>query len=365
MNNCSSSNNVLTINLGALADNYRLFEQHTAGNSSIAGIVKANAYGLGLKKVSQKLTNLDCSQFFVATLDEALELRAYDNKTPIAVLGGLAQNIETNYLTHNITPVLNTQNDIKKWQELALKQHTKLKTILHFDTAMNRLGLSVDDAYTLINDKTLFNALNIQIVMSHFACADEKDHPLTQQQADLFAKITAHFPDSQKSLANSSGLFRDNSYHFDLVRPGYALYGGNPTPETQNPMQPVVSLNTPILQTRNCKKGESIGYGATHIFNKDTRTATVAIGYADGFLRSNSSKAILYYNNQPCPVLGRVSMDLVTIDISQIQGQQPQQDDPIEVLGPNQSIDNLAKNADTIGYEILTSLGHRYKREYI
>lgn len=366
MINFKSSNGILTIDLKALTNNYNLFKgKINTNNCAVAGVVKANAYGLGLKQISGALMAQNCPQFFVATLDEALELREYDSKTPIAVLGGLLHGAEQDYIKKYITPVLNTPDDIGRWNNLAINQNTRLSAILHFDTGMNRLGLSHEEITHFIEHQNDFKALHIKTLMSHFACADDRDHPLTQAQAKQFYEISQHFPNAQKSLCNSPGLFRDASYHYDMVRPGYSLYGGNPTPETTNPMQAVVSLNTRILQIRDCKKGQSIGYGATHTFDQDTTTATVALGYADGFLRSNSSKATLYYNNQPCPVLGRVSMDLVTIDISNIKGEPPKQNDAIEILGPNQTIDDLATSAGTIGYEILTSLGARYKREYI
>ena len=363
MTNPKYSNNILTIDLSAIANNYRLFQNHVGENCQVAGIVKANAYGLGLQQVTSKLKELDCPQFFVATLDEAIELRKLHKKAPIAVLGGLTQKAEKDYFGNNITPVLNTFSDIERWQTLARKENKKLAAIMHFDTGMNRLGFN-DTQTNELMEKDL-KELDVQLIMSHFACADKKDHPLTAQQATNFSKIAKHFPNAKKSLANSSGLFRGSSYHYDVVRPGYALYGGNPTAESQNPMQTVVKLDTHILQISECNKGDTIGYGATHTFNQKTRTATVAIGYADGFLRSNSSKAVLYYQGQPCPVLGRVSMDLVSIDIGNIRNIHPKQGDSVEILGPHQSIDNLADTAGTIGYEILTSLGSRYKREYI
>jgi len=365
MTNFKSSNGVLTINLNALADNYRLFQEHVNQGCAIAGVVKANAYGLGRKEVTTKLKDIKCPQFFVATLDEAFSIRSYDTQTPIAVLNGLMQGMEKEYVAHNITPVLNTPNDIERWSNLATNTDSKLPAIIHFDTGMNRLGLGSTETKKLVEDLSILKPINVQAIMSHFSCADEKDHPLTTKQAKLFKQIAQHFPKSKKSLSNSPGLFRDNAYHYDIIRPGYSLYGGNPTPETNNPMNNVVSLNAAILQIRECEKGESIGYGATHSFSEKTRTATVALGYADGFLRSGSSKAVLYYNNQPCPVLGRVSMDLTSIDISHIKGKQPKQGEAIEILGPNQDIDDLAETAGTIGYEVLTALGARYKREYI
>lgn len=365
MINFGSSNGLLTINLQAIADNYKLFTKQTSNGCNVASVIKANAYGLGLKQIASKLKQLHCPQFFVATFNEAIELRNHDNKTPIAVLGGLMNGIEKDYLEHNIVPVLNTPDDIQRWQRTAQQQNKKLPAIFHVDTGMNRLGLSTEETNVIINDPKTIDGLNVRIIMSHFACADEKDHPLTKQQADNFTKIAKHFPHAKKSLANSSGLYRDPAYHHDMVRPGYALYGGNPTPELNNPMNPVVSLNARILQIRECKKGKTIGYGASHTFEKDTRTATIALGYADGFFRAHSGKAITYYKGQPCPILGRVSMDLVTIDISNIKGETPKQNDYVEILGSNQNIDDLAETAGTIGYEILTSLGHRYKREYI
>ena len=364
MQEFSTSSGILTIDLAALADNYRLFSQKAGDGRLVAGVVKANAYGLGLKEVSGKLETLGCPQFFVATLDEALALRTYTPETPIAVLGGLFTGAEDTYIHHNIIPVLNTPDDIARWQKKAKQGGKQLSAFLHLDTGMNRLGLSKDESHQVIKKPDLLEGIDVQLVMSHFACADEAEHPLTRKQAHSFANLAQHFPNAKKSLANSSGLFRETSFHHDMVRPGFSLYGGNPTPETANPVKPVVSLKTKILQIRRCKKDESIGYGASHIFEKDTVTATVALGYADGFLRSTSSKATLYWNNRPCPVIGRVSMDLVTVDLSKIENP-PSQGDMLEVLGPNQSIDDLAQAAGTIGYEILTSLGSRYKRNYI
>ena len=361
MTDFGQHNSILTINLDAIEKNYRLFQDMAGQNCAVAGVCKANAYGIGLKEITQKLKTLNCPLFFVAGLDEALSIREYDQDTPIAVLGGLMIGEEKTYTHHNISPVLNSVTDIENWQSHVRNEGKELPAILHIDTAMNRLGLSLDEVKNVQSD---LNGIHLDYIMSHFSCADEKDHELTALQHQRFEKAIAELPKAQLSLANSSGLFRSKDYHYDMVRPGYALYGGNPTPETDNPMQPVVTLESRILQIRECKKSESIGYGASHTFNKNTRTATVGLGYGDGFLRMHSNEAVLYYNNQPCPVIGRVSMDLVTIDISGLTGEPPKQGDAIEILGPNQSVDDLAKSADTIGYEILTNLGQRYKRIY-
>ncbi len=355
---------VLTIDMAALADNYRLFQSKVGNTRTVAGVVKADAYGLGLSAVVEKLTELSCPQFFTATLEEALSVRKINQSADIAVLGGLYIGAEDIYVQHNITPVLNTLDDIQRWQKTAVEKQTKLPAIIHYDTGMNRLGLSQEEGKTLINDKSMIEGTDVRFIMSHFVSADEADHPLTRKQAHDFANFVQHFPNARKSLANSSGLFRSESFFYDMVRPGYSLYGGNPTPETDNPVKPVVSLSARILQIRHCKKGESIGYGASYKFDQDTKTATVALGYADGFLRSASNKAALYWNGQPCPVIGRVSMDLVTVDLSSLSGPAPVQGDGLEVLGKHQGVDDLATAAGTIGYEILTSLGSRYRREY-
>jgi alanine racemase len=198
--------------------------------------------------------------------------------------------------------------------------------------------------------------------MSHFACADESESAMTAEQAQRFDKIAAAFPGTIRSLANSSGVFRNNSYHYDLVRPGMAMYGLNPTPEAGNPMQPTVSLAVRLLQVRDAAKGETVGYGASHKLKKNARIGTVALGYADGFLRSGSGKATLYYEGAACPVVGRVSMDLVTVDLGATDAVAGHS---LEVLGPDQDADTLAESLGTIGYEVLTGLGRRWGRHYI
>ena len=355
---------ILTINLKALADNYRLFQEKVGEHCAVSGVVKANAYGLGLKPIVEALTAFNCSQFFVATLDEAIQLRDVNTQTPVAVLSGLFHGAEEEYLEHNILPVLNSPDDIARWKNLADQKNQLLSAFLHIDTGMNRLGLSADEAKEIISNPDQLKGVKVETIMSHFACADDKDHPLTKKQAHDFANIVQHFPNAHKSLANSPGLFRSDSYHYDMVRPGYSLYGGNPTPETNNPMRSVVGVSARILQIRLCKKGESIGYGASHKFEKDTMTATIGFGYADGFHRTSDKEKILYYKGQACPVIGRVSMDLVTVDLSGLSDI-PEAGESLEVLGPDQTIDDLANDIGTIGYEVLTSLGRRYHREYI
>jgi alanine racemase len=378
MQGFSTHSGILTINLTALAKNYQILQQKVGENCAVAGVMKANAYGLGIEKVMKTLQKQKCPQYFVANLDEALEFREFNKRSPLAVLGGLFHDEEKTYSENNLIPVLNTLDDIKRWNKWGQDNNKITPAFLHLDTGMNRLGLSHQEFNDLLDNLDDLKSIDVQTIMSHFVAADDWAQSwakeLTIAQSELFSDMTVRFkrrfPRVKKSLANSPGVFRSHHFHHDMVRPGFALYGGNPTPEKKNPMKQVVSLNTRILQIREPEKHETIGYGATYKFKKNTRTATIALGYADGFLRSASSdknkpRAQVYYNKIACPVIGRVSMDLVTIDISHIEKKALKQGDSIEILGPNQSIDDLAQSAGTIGYEILTSLGHRYKREYL
>lgn len=352
----------LTVSLSALTENYTLLCNQ--GRASVAPVLKADAYGLGAAQAFKALLKQGATQFFVATPAEGAELRALDNTADLFILGGFYEGADDAYLQGRLIPVLNSLEEIARWSALAKKTGRALPAAIHFDTGMNRLGLGAETE-RLLADPSLLEGLDLKLIMSHFACSDEKDHVMNARQAAAFAKIAAAFPHIRKSLCNSSGIFRDKNWHYDLLRPGFALYGGNPTPEATNPMRRVVDLSVRILQTRCVKAGETAGYGATHIFQNDTTLATVALGYADGFHRAGSSRAKLYWNGQPCPIVGRVSMDLIIVDTGGLKNGQPKTGDALEVLGPHQSIDELAADLGTIGYEIITSLGKRYERAYI
>lgn len=347
---------VLTVDLGAVAANYEILKKKAGPACAVAGVVKADAYGLGMEKIWAALENAGCPFYFAATPDEALTLRRLTKK-PVAALGGVWPGVEDDFIRHNIMPVLNTPEDIARWRAAADRHRLRLPAIMHFDTGMNRLGL------TVAPDEVAVDGLDIACVMSHFACADEKDNPMTAAQFEKFMKIAAHFPSAKKSIAASSGIFRGAGYCLDMARPGMALYGLNPAPESANPMRPVVSLSARILQVKKIAKGETVGYGASFRAERGMTVATAALGYADGFLRALGNRGTLWHDGAACPVIGRVSMDLVTVDataaLSIAAG------DFIEVVGPHQSADDLAAAAGTIGYEILTSLGQRYRRVYI
>lgn len=212
----------------------------------------------------------------------------------------------------------------------------------------------------------MLDGINVAGILSHFACADEKDHAMNETQYEVFEKIAKHFPNAEKTLCNSSGIFRNSKYHYDIVRPGMALWGLNPTPEIKNPMQPVASLTAPVVRVRLVYKGATVGYNATYKFDKDTWIATLSAGYADGIFWNLGNKGALYWKGYKCPIRGRVSMDLTTVDLSEVpEGQRPKPGDALEIIGEHQQADDLAKAAGTIGYAVLTRLGNRYERKYI
>lgn len=354
----------LNVSLSALVGNYRLMK--SMGGSSTAPVLKADGYGTGAAQAFKALRAEGAQQFFVATPEEGIALRSLDADAQIFILGGFYRGTDDAFITHRLSPVLNSLGDVERFTALGASKESRLPAAVHFDTGMNRLGLDAKDTARLIKDRTLMDGIDARIIMSHFACSDEKDHEMNARQAAAFDKIAQAFPDVPKSLCNSSGIFRDKNWHYDILRPGFALYGGNPTPEATNPMRRVVDLSVRILQTRCVKAGESAGYSATHHFQNDTLLATVALGYADGFQRSGSSRAKLFWNGQACPIVGRVSMDLIIVDLGGLpdNGPKPQAGDWLEVIGPHQSVDDLAADLGTIGYEVLTSLGRRYERIY-
>lgn len=358
----------LTINLSAIRHNYALCQKQVGDHCEVAAAVKADAYGTGLQEAASALMEAGCKTFFVATLEEGVRLRQTlgQGEIRICVLNGLHKGAEDILDFHSLTPVINSLEELENWASYAKRTRPYLKCILHIDTGMARLGLSRNELdFVAARTGDYAKILDIDYVMSHFACADEKNHPLNEQQAQRFSEAAEFFTFSRRSLANSSGIFRDKSWHHDMVRPGFCLYGGNPTPETANPMRPVVGLSVPVLQRRRLPKGESAGYAASWIADHDTDLATVQLGYADGFIRSASNSAKLYWQGYACPVIGRVSMDLTIISLEGVPADlRPNPGDLIEVLGPHQSVDDLATDIGSIGYEVLTSLGKRYVRTY-
>lgn len=356
----------LTIDLNAIQNNYRLLDSKSAASCETAASVKASAYGLGANRVVPALYDAGARSFFIATLEEGIELRQILPDARLFILNGFSEKDGATYLAHNLIPVLNDLSEIKSYQSLARNQNQKLSCLIHFDTGMSRLGLDRKDTQNLIEDKSVMDGLDLLYVMTHFASAEEQDNPLNEKQKQRFDDIAKHFPNAKKSLSNSGGIFLGQEYHNDLARAGIALYGGAPVDGKPNPMNAVVTLNAPILQIRNVKKGDGIGYNSTYKFEQDGHAAVLGLGYADGLLRSLSNSANLYWNGKPLPIRGRISMDLTICDITHLaENDRPTKSDMIEIIGKNQTIDQIAKSAGTISYEILTALGNRYNRNYV
>jgi len=349
---------ILEIDLGGIVANWLLLAR-AAAPALCAAVVKANAYGLGAAPVARALAAAGCRMFFVATLDEGIALRAaLGNRAEIAVFNGPFPGTAGEFAEHGLIPVLNEPGQIGAWQS---GNQRRRPAILHLDTGMARLGLDARE-FTALAENPL--PIGWRLVMSHLACADRPDHPMNERQRARFAAVAARLPGVAASLAASSGIFLGPQYHFDMVRPGAALYGVNPRPDRPNPLRPVVRLSGKIAQIRQIDRGESVGYGAAHVMEAPGRAAIVALGYADGWLRSLSHRGCGYLAGTRVPLLGRVSMDLVTFDVSAIPPELARPGTMIELLGADYGVDEAAADAGTIGYEILTSLGSRYHRIY-
>jgi alanine racemase len=264
-------------------------------------------------------------------------------------------------------PVIGSHSELMEWRAFTAASGWRGGAALHIDTGMNRLGLSFEEATALAREPDALSGTTM--LMSHLACAERPEHPLNAKQLAGFRELRAMFPGITASLANSSGIFLGPDAHHDLVRPGLALYGANPTPEHLNPMQPVLELRGRIIQLRTVAKDETVGYGATFTTRRRTRLAVVSIGYADGLLRAASGRddhagAEAIVAGHPCPVAGAISMDLLALDVTDLPVGTPQRGDLVTFIGDGIGIDDLAARAGTIGYEILTSLGQRYVRRY-
>jgi alanine racemase len=341
---------VLHIDLAAIVANWRALAV-SAAPGAVAGVVQ----------VARALHAAGCRHFFVAHLSEGMTLRAGLGAGPmIAVLDGFAPGADEGA---GLVPVLNSLGDVHAHAAAGSSAGRAQPALLHLDTGMARLGLDAGEQARLAADHSLLAGLDLLYVMSHLACADEPDHPLNAEQGARFARACARLPKLPRSFANSSGLFLGSDYASDLARPGCALYGINPTPGAANPMRQVVRLEAPILQIRDIPSGASVGYGASFVATRPSRIATIAVGYADGYLRCLSGQGVAAYRDMILPMVGRVSMDLITLDVTDAPGVAP--GDTVQLIGgAAPSPDDLAARAGTIGYEILTSIGDRYRRDY-
>lgn len=363
----SSIHAKLTVDLDAIVFNWRSIQQHVK-NSTCAAVVKADAYGLGLERVAEKLYAEGCRHFFVASLQEARQLKGFiGGDADIYVLTGLFPGEERVCYELGIVPVLVSFEMLKRW---IANVGPSARAALKFDTGMGRLGFSEPEVEQLFMAPELIHRAGVELVISHLACADTPAHELNVVQLNRFKQIRyrllAQAPSLRFSLANSAASVSNVDSHFDMVRPGVALYGSVPVPEACIPLRPVVSLTLPIIQTRKLLKGASAGYGALFVAEKDCHLAVAAGGYADGLFRTLGNRGAGFLRGKKVPIVGRISMDTTLFDVSFFAGQQAlAEHEPIEILGLHQGIDQLAESAGTIAYEILTSLGERFNRRYI
>ncbi|MEP5181227.1 MAG: alanine racemase [Rhizobiaceae bacterium] len=376
----------LTIDLGALVDNWRLLADR-AGARECAAVVKANAYGCGIEPVVKALAGAGCKTFFVAVPEEGLRVRqaAAGGATvaPTAavaaarcfVLNGLFATAAPTYLAENLTPILGSLPEIETWVDTAKGQGRPLPCALHMDSGMTRLGLSMEELQQVVADRKVMDHLDVQLFMTHYACADDMGHAQTIRQREVFLKAAALLPGVPRSAANSAAILQQDGHGFELARPGVALYGGEALNDTPNPMKQVAKLEGRIVQIRSAKAGDAVGYGGTEVLSRDSRIAYISVGYADGYHRGGSHKGVpmrqiaapaqAAFNGTVINGVGRISMDLCAFDVTDIPEAEISAGDWIELFGDAIHVDDVARASGTIGYELLTGLGNRYSRTYV
>jgi alanine racemase len=357
----------LTIDLSAIEANWRALGRR-AMPSECSAVIKADGYGCGLEQVAGHLARAGCKTFFVADLNEARRARAVAPAPAIYVLNGLLPGTASTYSDLRARPVIGSMVELAEWDAFCLAHDWHGGAALHVDTGMNRLGISANEAAALAPRIRAENH-GITLLMSHLVCAETPEHPLNEAQIKLFREVRILYRGIPSSLSNSSGIFLGDAAHCDMVRPGVALYGVNPTPRRSNPMRPAIELHARIVQVRNVPKGETVGYNAGWTAKRATRLAVVAVGYADGYLRAASASdlapgADAIVAGRRCPLAGRVSMDLLAIDITDLPDNSTRRGDMATLIGDEITVDDVAKAAGTIGYEVLTGLGRRYHRLY-
>jgi alanine racemase len=358
---------MLSIDLSALAANWRELCARAAP-AECGAVVKADGYGCGIAPVSTALVHAGCRTFFVADLPEARSVRRIAPAATLYVLNGLAPGTAEAFAEADLRPVIGSLAELGEWREFRAASGWRGRAALHVDTGMNRLGLAPEQAAEIAGRDAPLP--EIVLLMSHFACAEEPGHPLNARQMAEFHQLRALFPGIPASLANSSGIFLGPDAHHDLVRPGVALYGANPTPGHLNLMRTVVRLEARVVQVREVAAGETVGYGATWTAQRPTRLAILAVGYADGLPRAASASdtkpgAEAIIAGRRCPLAGRISMDLLAVDVNDLPEDSPRRGDFAALLDEEIGLDELASHAGTIAYEVLTRLGRRYRRVYI
>ncbi|NWJ22734.1 alanine racemase [Rhizobium sp. RM] len=364
----------LTIDLGALADNWRDMKRRS-GKARTAAVVKADAYGLGIEDCGSTLYHAGARDFFVATVAEGATLRSYTPEARIFVLSGIWPGQERQVFDNDLVPVIASEEQLSFWMG-TVAERGEHPCALHIDTGFNRLGLPLDDALSLASDVTRPASFDPVLVLSHLACGDTPSAPMNKVQLESFRQVSAAFEGIESSLSASAGIFLGPDYHFDLTRPGIAVYGGEAVNGVKNPMRPVAKAEARIIQIREAGEGQTVSYGGTFLLKRASRLAIASVGYADGYQRSLSGSGIPLrkmghggaygvINGHKAPVAGRVTMDLTIFDVTDIPENAVRAGDYIELFGPNVPVDEVAHAAGTIGYELLTGLGLRYERQYL
>lgn len=351
----------LDVDLRAIVDNWRSLAQIN-NRSETAAVVKADAYGLGAAQVAPALAASGCCTFFTAHLDEAIALRPLLPTARILALNGLAPHAAADFVAHDIIPVLGSLQDIALWRAEALGLNRALPAFLHLETGMWRLALDPRDVEKLTADPSLLTGIKVDTVITHLINAEQPEDERNHRQLCAFLALAAGFAGAKRSIANSPGSFLGEAFKLDLTRPGAALYGVNTSPLQPHKMRPAVRLVAPILQIHDISAGTAVGYGGSWVAKRPSRIATIGVGYGDGFLRSLTNRTHAYFDDIPIPLVGRVSMDLTTFDVTDVPAHPGSQ---LVLLDDRHGVDELGQEAGTIGYEILTSLGRRYQRRYI
>jgi alanine racemase len=356
---------VLTIDLNAVRWNYRFLRGKLSARVRCGAVVKADAYGLGAQHIGPVLHAEGCRDFFVAHLDEGLRLSPHLSGASIYILNGLPSGSEADCAEAGLVPVLNSLDQCHAWSMRARNLGKMLPAAIQLDSGMNRLGLSQREIAGWVKGGSQLAGVDIRFVMSHLACADTPSHAANAMQLARFRRLAEHFPGLPRSLANSAAIFLGKDFHYDVVRPGAALYGVNPVPARNNPMRAAVRLSAVVIQVREADKGDHVGYGWDYRSGGATRLATLSIGYGDGLHRALGKGGVVHFEGHPLPIAGRVSMDSITVDVSELSPDRLGAGSRVEVIGNHQSVDDLAAAMGTIGYEVLTGLGHRYERNYV
>jgi alanine racemase len=360
----------LTIDLGALTANWRALGQRTEG-AETGAVVKANAYGIGIEPAVTALAKAGCRSFFVAHLSEGIRARAVAPDAVVYVLNGLLPGTCGAYAEHGLSPVIGSHEELAEWAAFRANTNIARPAALHIDTAMNRLGLWPGEGLDLARERRRdIEAAGIGLVMSHFASSEDVADPANARQIKAFAEIAAAFPGVPASLLNSSGHFLEDCPAYQLTRPGYALYGGNPTPGRPNPMQPVIGMEARIIQLREVESGTQVGYNGRWTAKGRRKLATINLGYADGYPRNASwtdasSGGSALVGGVICPFVGSVSMDLIIVDVSEAPAAAAMRGAPVTLIGGPLDLETVGAGAKTVGYEILTSLGRRQARRYV